>query len=254
MDISKEELKLIIIDAITTAFCDMKLVRKGGTHHFEKTYATKTRVRNNPTHQEFIHTTRFSKLFRHALRPILEPVRSKQLNMAFFSKVNSIIKTDQINQKGFRTPVHGNLHELRNYDFNTKASFKSIFYAFPKVTFYREEGKVQLQIPAFELYNTIKPYKGATHFRMVSSAIEMDFFNQQSSSSHLEGDYIDLQEKMAPDISQIHQLPENSKHPQFLILACQFFQLVNGIYYQLLNQANNAVEITAVDVVENLEI
>ena len=88
---------------------------------------------------------------------------------------------------------------------------------------------------------------GTTHYKIVSSGVEVDFENETFVSDTKTSTVLAWDGSSTSVISLNNVVTANSTHPLFLILGVEFYQEVNGDMYPLKNGAYNALAIVTVD-------
>ena len=247
MEITKDELKEIITASVQEALIRFKMIQTAKmTHKFGP--ITKEKISSMVTtgSLEFKLCSKFGKVFRHSVSPLLTAINTSEMHTNFLGKARSIVNTDLVNKKGLRNPLHADIELFRGYNFNKIVALDIILFAPYSFKFDRLKGFVQLDIPSFDIMNRVKWVKGATHFRIVSAATEIDLVNEKSEASILESQYINVSEGKTENICHIHKISPSGIYPCFLLLTVEYYQFVNGLYYRFLDKKINAVEIIGV--------
>ena len=199
---------------------------------------------------EFKNATISASTLRNSVAEILPFISGAGMQGRMVSRIYEILRTDKINEREFRNAHHGNTGLLKGFDFNSLGRMNSIFFAFYNTEINRTTGEVKLFIPPIESLLGVPRPKGATHFKIISIATELNFLDHTSKTSYLETEEISYTERYSPYVSHIHQLPPNSIYPLVLLLNIRFYQFVNGEYYTFLNKKINFLSVIAVDKVE----
>ena len=248
-------LKNAIIDALMEVRIEKTKVgytfRTRGSCRFKDDITKALDPRSMKHRNDFGLTMSSSKLLRQALKPLLSNFSTHLSLMRINSAIWKSVLSDKINEKGKRNAFHGYNSTLKNLELNPLASLHTLLYVTYKNKIDREKGLFSLTLPSFNPMENIKNLKGATHFRIVSAAVELDFLKLDFTSNFLESEYLPFEHFQTEIISHEHQLKENSIHPLILVLGLQYFQKVNGVYYQLLEKARNGIFIINVDQVSN---
>lgn len=88
---------------------------------------------------------------------------------------------------------------------------------------------------------------GATHFRIITSGIEINFEEETYVVSTANDQVTLLDNTMTAQIDLMSAVTAGSTSPLFLALGVEFYQMVNGIEYPLKNGSFNAFSIVKVD-------
>ena len=209
-------------------------------------HPTSIKLRNN-----FGTVMSSGKLLRQTLNSLLINFNTRYSINKINSAIWKIVLSDKINEPNQKNAFHGDNTPLKNLDLNPQASLHTLLFVNWKSTVDREKGLVSLTVPSFNPMENIKYFKGATHFRIVSAAAELDFLTLDQRSSFMESDYLPIEHFDTEIISHEHQLNEKGIHTIILVLGLQYFQKVNGFYYQLLDRSKNGITIINVDQVSN---
>lgn len=219
----------------------------------EKTSISADRIANDPAFtrtrengKEFGNACKAGKILRTAIKSLLQTSQDSRVSSRLSKEMMVVIKADSTSTRGQRNVIDGELELLTGFDFNLNAKLGTTLYAPFTATIDRITGNVELNIPTFKPEQMISAPSGATHYRVVSAAAEIDFTNLLFVNSI----------KITPDlawnnvdtsISQLHSLPANSTHPLVLVAGIQFMQEVNGVMYPLKNGAFNALNLVKVN-------
>jgi len=160
-----------------------------------------------------------------------------------------IIKTDAVNERGFRTLTDGDFNLLLGFEFNLNGKLGTTLYAPFVNAFNRVTGDVTLNLDPFSPTLRIAAPTGTTHFKIVMGAAELDFENEVST---FESDETAILPYTAVDTAAIAlsaALTANSVLDVVQVLGVEFYQEVNGQMYALKNGAYNALAVVIIDAV-----
>jgi len=190
-----------------------------------------------------------SKLLRDSLR-ILTQYASDRYSVARLLKgMSQVIKADAVNDRGQRDVLNGDIQLLKGFEFNEGATLSSVFFGKYTATIDRATGTLKVDIPAFVPKKTINIPNGATHFKLMSAASEVDFVNGSYNNAVTGTAEILYGKQQEAAVSLSHTLTANSTHPLFLVLGIEFLQLVNGKFYELHTDKVNAAALVLIDTV-----
>ena len=157
-----------------------------------------------------------------------------------------VVKSDTRSIRGERNILSGDLTLLKGFEFNEGGKLgTSLFIPFvTKID--RAAGILDISIPDFVPGDSIASPQGATHFRFISAAAEIDFENEVfkvdvNNSSEI---ILGPQQEAAQALS--NNLTAGSTLPLFLVLGIEFLQEVNGAMYPLRNGAFNSLQLVEV--------
>lgn len=209
-----------------------------------------SRIANDPAFQrtrengsEFGRAGKAGKVIRNAIRVLLENAKDKRVVSRLTTDLLKVVKTDTVNARGERTVQDGDFAQMVNFDFNKNAKLGSTLFAQHSTSFDRVTGGATVSIEAFAPNVRIAAPSGATHYKIVMGAAELDFANETSIFELADSG---MQVYDSPETGVIDltaTLTENSVLPVIAVLGIEFYQEVNGEMYSLRNGAYNALAI-----------
>ena len=150
-------------------------------------------------------------------------------------------------QRGLRNVIDGEAELLLGFEFNQNGRVDKTFFAPYSSVIDRVSGTLSVDLPKFIPVNMIAAPPGATHFRLVAGATEVDFEKGTYVTSYSQSADIVLSPTPQPALSLTQAVTPASTKPLFLAFGIEFYQLVNGTLYPLRNGAFNALSIVGVD-------
>lgn len=204
------------------------------------------RTRENA--QEFGRAGKASKTLCTAIRPVLNKTQDSRMISRLVKLMMTVIKADQVSDRGKRNVLDGELILLQGFDFNGNARLSATVYAPVSFSIDRAFGMIEINVPSFNPESQIVAPSGTTHFRFISAGVEVDFEKEtfvltQDSTAELKYD----NSKTALTLMSIDLGISDSKKPLFLVFGIEFLQQVNGTFYSLNNGAFNALNLISVD-------
>jgi hypothetical protein len=157
-----------------------------------------------------------------------------------------IIKTDAVNVRGERTVDNGDLELLEGFDFNNEGRLNATLFAPYTSDVDQALGELGISIPAFVPSDTIAFPVGATHFKFLAGAAEIDFENEEFNFVKAVSADIALGPQLATTVDLDLTLTANSPSNLFLVLGLDFMQEVNGAMYPLRNGNYNPLTIVEI--------
>lgn len=214
----------------------------------------KTRIQSDPSFQrtrengsEFGRAGIAGRTIRTAFRPLLLNTSDNRVTARLTQKMMEVIQSDSTSARGERNVLNGELKLLMGFEFNINAPLGATLYVTYNALFEETTGNAVVQIPEFVPKNVVTAPQGATHFKFISAAAEINFedgsYNMKTSNSP--EILIGMQTENA--ITLTNALTEGSTLPSFLILGVEFYQQVNGNFYPLKSGSYNALAIVAVN-------
>jgi hypothetical protein len=202
-------------------------------------------VRQNMS--EFRKAANAGKVLRDELGTTLRNIGDGTLTARLFSVISQIIKSDPVNLRGKRSAMKGNQTLLKGFEFNSKSSLGSVLIAKIVSTIDRVTGQVTLAIPAIIPANNIFWPTGATHCKISSMGVAVDFETGQSESAGAFTANIPFGRVEIPAVNLVSQLEANSTKVLVHAVGIDFLNITNGVEYPLQNMAFNAMGILEVN-------
>ncbi len=202
-------------------------------------------VRQNMS--EFRKTANAGKVLRDELGTTLRNIADGTVTSRLFSVISQIIKSDPTSLRGQRSAMKGNQSLLKGFEFNSKSSLGSTLITKLVSTIDRVTGHVTLTIPAIIPANNIFWPTGATHCRISSMGVAVDFETGQSDSAGAFTANIPFGRVEVPAIDLVAQLEANSTKVLLHAVGIEFVNITNGVEYPLQNKAFNSMGIVEVN-------
>jgi hypothetical protein len=203
------------------------------------------RTRENGS--EFGRAGKAGKLLRNSLRVLLQNSSDNRMVSRLTQKMVEVLQADTVSVRGQRNIIDGEAELLQGFEFNIGAKLSNTLFAPTVSTINRVTGDLNIGLASFIPTDMVAAPSGTTHFKLISSGVEVDFENEtfvadSSASANLPWDVA-----ATAAINLSNSVTANSTHPLFLVLGIEFYQDVNGIKYPLKNGAFNALAIVKVD-------
>ena len=157
-----------------------------------------------------------------------------------------VIKADATSTRGLRNVVDGEAEMLQQFEFNANAELSTTLFAQYTPSIDRTSGTVSVTVPPFTPLTAIVAPEGATHFKLIAAASEIDFEAKTFLTDSADTGNMLIDSVPTALITLSTTLPAASTHPLFLVFGIQFGQLVNGTVYPLKNGTFNALSIASV--------
>ncbi len=221
----------------------------------EKTGVSAERIATDPAYartrenmREFGHAGKSAKLIFTTLRPAVYKASDKRASQRLASKMMQALKQDTTNARGDRNVMDGNLNVLKGFEFNGNAKLNASFFAPRGTEINREEGTLEITVPAFIPEDNVIMPTGATHFRLIAAALEANFTTDAALADKAISNYLPGNHVLTTNLTLTCNLTPESTDRFFLALGIEFYQLVNGQHYAFKDGAHNAFAIIALDV------
>jgi len=226
---------------------------KDGYMAREKSGLNADRIANDPSFArtrengaEFGRAGNAGKVLRSAIRALLLNTADSRMIARLTREMMKVIQADTVNERGLRNVIDGEAELLTGFEFNANSKLGTVLFAPFTQSINRVTGVLEINIPSFIPVNMVAAPSGATHYKLVSAGVEIDFEQQTYTvaTSNNAAAVIDVNATAA--LTLTHQVTANSSRPLFLVLGIEFYQEVNGNLYSLKNGAFNALSIIAV--------
>lgn len=220
----------------------------------EKGGVSADRIANDPKFQrtrengsEFGSAGKAGKILRDSLRVILQNSCDNRMVSRLTQKMVEVIQADLTSVRGQRNVIDGEAELLEGFEFNINAKLSNTMYAPFTPTIDRVAGTIKAVVPSYIPADMIAAPGGTTHFKIVSSGVEIDFENETFVADSKASAVLAWDGTATTSLTLTNAVTANSTHPLFLVIGVEFFQEVNGVKYPLKNGAYNALGIAKVD-------
>ncbi len=209
-----------------------------------------SRIANDPAFQrtrengsEFGRAGKGGKVIRNAIRLLLQNAKDKRVVSRLTTDLLKVVKSDTTNERGLRTIANGDMNLLKGFEFNISGKLGATLFAAYNKSFDRAVGEATVSIASFAPKVRIAAPKGATHFKMIMGAAELDFETEASVFESAETAILPYDNADTAAIDLTVAITADSELPVIQVLGIEFYQEVNGAMYPLKNGAYNALAI-----------
>jgi len=197
--------------------------------------------------QEFGRAGTYGKFLRTAFKPLLNTCSDKRVVSRLVKELMILMKTDTVNARGERTPVAGDFELLRGFEFNIDGLLSNTLYVPYSANIDRASGTATIEIPELVPEQMIHAPAGATHFKFVVGASEVDFSMGNSLTVYDATSEVAWNATAMPATTLTLALTPASVAPLVLVLGIEFYQEINGVFYILNNGMHNALAVVNCD-------
>lgn len=223
------------------------LIRRAGGGSKEQFNNSDSMQRTRENASEFGRAASAGKLLRLALRQLVQNASDRYMVSRLAAKMNEVIKADEVNERGERGVLDGEVELVKGFDFNQNARLGSTVFAPIASTIDRADGKHTVAIPAMIPTRDIAAPRGTTHIKIVAGSAAIDFENEVFENMTAETAYIPYTNAaVAAQTLDLSLTTANSTHPIIVVVGIEFYQEVNSKQYALNNGAYNALAVTEV--------
>jgi hypothetical protein len=212
------------------------------------------RIKNDPSYArtrenlaEFARAGEAAKLLRTSLRALLVDIADSRMASRLTREMMKVIKADATSIRGQRNVIDGEAELLKDFEFNLDAQLGSTFSVLYTSIIDRGAGNLTVDVPDFIPGKMIGAPQGATHARLISAGVEIDFEAGSYVVNTSATPEIVLGPQNEGPVTLANAVTPASTHPLFLALGIEFYQEVNGLFYPLNNGFYNALALVAVD-------
>lgn len=203
------------------------------------------RTRENGS--EFGAAGKAGKVLRNSLRVILQNSSDNRMVSRLTQKMVEVLQADTTSVRGQRNVIDGEAELLEGFEFNINAKLSNTLYAPYTPNIDRVAGTLQIIVPSYSPADMIAAPNGTTHFKIVTSGVEVDFENETFVADSKASTVLAWDNTVTSSLTLTNAVTANSTHPLFLIVGVEFFQDVNGVKYPLKNGSYNALSIIKVN-------
>ena len=211
------------------------------------------RIKNDPAFErtrengaEFGRAGAAGKLLRNSLRVLIANAADSRMTSRLTREMVKVVQADATNTRGQRNVIDGETELLKGFEFNESGKLNRTFFAPFTSAIDRVAGTLSIDVPIFIPGNMVAAPQGATHARLVSAGVEVDFETGVYVVNTSQSADIVLGPQNEPAIALSNAVTPASTRPLFLAFGIEFRQEVNGILYPLKNGAYNALALVEV--------
>ena len=214
----------------------------------EKSGVSKERIESDPAFirtrenmAEFSTAGKSAKLLSAAFRSSIPNAKGKRLFARMHRLMKFALNEDLVSLRGLRTVLNGNLGLFAGFNFNDKSPLDAVSNIPYTATIDRVAGELEVTLPAYIPMDTIVAPTGATHYRLVATAAELNFTDYTSAKDKQQTGYLALDATPTALSSLTCALAPNSTHPLMLSLGIEFFMEVGATKYPMKDGCAHAI-------------
>lgn len=221
---------------------------KDGFMAREKGGITGDRIANDPNFQrtrengaEFGRAGNAGKVLRTSLKALLQNTADSKMVSRLTKQMMKVIHADLNSPRGERNVIDGEITLLEGFDFNVNSNLSTTFFAPFTGSIDRATGTLTANIPSYIPMHMIAAPQGATHYKIISAGVEIDFTNGTYTAYTAFSDELPWNANPTTNLELENTVTANSTKPLFLALGIEFFQEVNSLMYPLKNGGFNSL-------------
>ena len=196
---------------------------------------------------EFKEVVSAGALIRQPIKGILKEVKSKTHHNRLVKTMRAALTTDSVSLRGERTLQNADLSDLKGYNFNESALLDSCLLAPHISNFDAVAATNTIAIDAFVPVESLKAPAGATHFKIITAASEINFIEATNETSIEETEMTPIDENVFSGINHVHALRGKTDKKVLSFIAVKYYQYLNGEYNIMKNNEFNAMSIVDVN-------
>lgn len=214
----------------------------GGLSYFENEFGSQVKEKGGPTewhikHQksyknalrnaeEWKRATAGAKLLRAAMGGLRNGVKSMRLSGRMNGPMLQAIKADPVHDWGERMISYGDLSALVGFEFNHRLSLEDALPLNVEHCYTVEADKISLQLPAFRLRKKKGLPPDATHYRLVSGVIMVDF-DKRRYQRDIQVSPLQAMGRKAGEAFCVEHVLSASTPGSFWMLGIEFYTMKN---------------------------
>lgn len=176
---------------------------------------------------EFARAGAASKLFHQAMGPVLAGVNNQRLSGRMIGWLHDVIKGDRIHDKGERIMSAGDFSGLAGFELNVNRELDDVLPLNSANHLSLEGGKAKVDIPAFRLRKKKSIPEGATHYRLISCLLTIDFDKKQFTRAVQEGPLCAMGRTAGAGFCVEQEIPAMDQQGCFWLVGIAFYKLVD---------------------------
>lgn len=219
----------------------------------EKGGISAERMRTDPAFQrtrenmsEFGRAGTAGKVLRSTILGLLRTAADRRMVSRLTKEMVKVLQLDAVNPRGLRNVIDGEAELLQGFEFNIHGKLSTSIAAPFVSAIDRVAGKTTIDIGALIPTDSIIAPAGSTHYKLVSAGMDVNFETATFVSSIKETAILPVDSVLTAPVNLENTLTPASVNPIFLVLGINFYQEVNGTFYELKNGAYNALQIVKV--------
>lgn len=225
---------------------DGYLAREKGSLDAQRIANDPAFARTRENGAEFGRAGKAGKLLRSSIRSLLLNTADSRMIARLTREMMKVIQADAVNERGQRNVLDGETELLQGFEFNANSKLGTVFFAPFTQSLNRTSGVLDIVIPPFVPAIMIAAPSGATHYKLVSAGVELNFETEQFTAALSNQTAAVIDSTPTAALTLTHTVTANSTRPLMLVLGIEFYQEVNGQLYSLKNGAFNALAVVAV--------
>ena len=196
---------------------------------------------------EFGMAGKGSKLLRSAFHEEVYQATDSRMTARMTKLLHQALKTDTVNPRGQRGLADADLSILTGFEFNGRSTRETVFAGQVPLVIDKAAGTATLTLAPFIPEQSVKAPQGATHFRIVFAASEVDFATAGFQTGRTQTALQPWDNEELTPTPLTCSIPEDGALPVIAVMGILFYQEVNGAASPLNNGAYNTMSVLRVE-------
>lgn len=207
-----------------------------------KTDPKLARVRENSG--DFTMAAKSGKLVRNSIEPISPEIKEGTVTRRLLTEMMRVIKSDVISTAGNGNVRDGNYKLLIGFNFNINSRLRAAFNVNYTTEINRETGDLIINIPSFNPATNMKAPAGATHYKISSAGIAVDFVSlKKPKAAFFTSPLLPIDGNNTVALTISNNVSVGAQDRVFLTLGIQFFKVAGQ---WMSNVSNNSGDCMAI--------
>ncbi|MDF2192088.1 hypothetical protein [Paraflavitalea sp. CAU 1676] len=176
--------------------------------------------------RDFKRATKAAQLMRNALGSLIDSVNNAWLCGRVNGLMHNVVKTDMEHHWGDRRASCGDLSLVAGFEFNQKLDLDDALPLNISDCYSVEGGKVQLNMPAFRVRKKKCLPAKATHYRMVSCVLSIDFDKKKYVCNRVHSELYAMGRKAGGAFAIEQEFLTDQAQGCLWIVGIEFYKLV----------------------------
>lgn len=174
---------------------------------------------------EFKQSVQAATLLRRALDEALEGLRCTSLNGHVNGLLHRLTRSDTVNDFGQRCASAGDIQVLKDFEFNRQLGFSDAAGGAIEHQLDGNRGVSTVFVAPYQAYKKKAFNREATHFRLVSGVVAIDFTNRRYQRQLVFSELLPLSRKTPRTLELCSKVPVQAGQAMVQVLGIQLFEM-----------------------------
>ena len=224
-------------------YANDKVVLNDARVSYDYQYST---LRKNASH--FKNAAMCANLLRDSISELLGFAQDDMMTRRTYSEMIKVLKKDNApGIEGRQTVKDENMVHMLGFNFNDNVKLRVAFNVAYRTKIDRETGELTIKISTFNPSTAVRGPENATHFKIVSNGVAINFADGKSKRDAYESALYKLDSRAVESFTIVHQLEPGSTDLLAIVLGLQFSDAGN-LYYTTNKELRAVNPLSLVDV------